>query len=456
MPARLSRHRYLSALLGLCALQCLGGQSGDPGNTEGPASFDPDPECQIDTWAPDAAAPSRQHCRLVDPDADRIEAGERLVVAWDCTCANAPPVSAEGVECSDVLGEVCGVDFAAARFCTHALGSCLPESTEGEQWQCRCAEAAFAGPVQVDHVQSDLCQDALVTTCGESCQDAFGSCQSDPDTSGAYTCNCGLPSVDGSPATPGPTAQGAVSATGDSCSQVLQSVCGSACDEPAVGRCEYDEAPNQLVGFECRCDDGQRARIALEDLPSVGRAYPCGWSVKEACGELVPAPSCDSDNASVSGSCTGRPYISGLGEPAPATLTYDCMCSATGAQTVPLEAASCRQALETTCPEAIRLGSDPEGPTADYGHLCTSDEQCSGGTCYVPGTSEDPICAKDCSAGKSCPDFARCTSVGNREVCLVACQTDAECVALNPAVNNPLYCMMSLAQTAVCVQQSEP
>lgn len=457
MPARLNRHLHLSALLGICALQCLGGQGGDPGNSVGPEQLEPDTECQVDTWAPDEAAPSRQQCRLVGSGADRFDdEGERLVVAWDCTCGDAPPVSAEGAQCTDALRDVCGVDFTAARFCTYALGSCFPESPEGEQWQCRCAEASFAGPVQFEHVQSDQCQDALIGACGESCSDAFGTCQGEPDTLGAYACSCSQPSVAGSPVTPGQVAQTPVSATGESCNQVLRDVCGSVCDEPAVGHCEYDDAPNRLEGFECRCEDGQQARIALDELPSEASAQPCRGAVKAACGERVPAPSCDSDNAEVSGRCTGRPYIAGLGDPEPASITYDCTCSATGAESVPLEAASCQQALEETCPDAIRPGSDPEGSTADYGHLCTSDEQCSGGTCYIPGTSEDPICAKDCSAGESCPDFARCTSVGNREVCLVACQTDAECVALNPAVNNPLYCMQSSAQTAVCVQQSEP
>jgi hypothetical protein len=100
-------------------------------------------------------------------------------------------------------------------------------------------------------------------------------------------------------------------------------------------------------------------------------------------------------------------------------------------------------------------------PVCDFGVRCSSDESCSQHDCYVPGTTENPICAKHCVTPADCPAGSACVGpFGAPRHCFVTCENDDQCLAINDSPDNPLACVglddPSAPGVTVCAESSEP
>lgn len=94
-------------------------------------------------------------------------------------------------------------------------------------------------------------------------------------------------------------------------------------------------------------------------------------------------------------------------------------------------------------------------PVCDYGLSCQSDSECVHGVCYVPGTGENPICARYCSSDLDCPEGSVCATSYPNKYCFIACDSEADCQGINDHPGNPVRCV-TLEDAQVCAQESEP
>lgn len=455
---------------------CYGGQSGDPGvnqspitPSEGPSVVPPPSECQRATWRADDAEPSTHSCEATG---DTSQLGERAI-EWTCDCGGTPR-SSNAARCDDALLDACGVKYSAATYCEYALATCFPNNEAGDDWLCRCGDDSRQPGAEVDNVTATDCRSAAAAACGETCESDVGSCLTSTDATNLLACSCTPPFLaEGAPNTSNsPT----LAVREASCGATLARTCGAVCASE-TGTCILDE-----TGFACTCSDETSVHVEPEDLSHsdpTGLGL-CDEAVYMACGGLEVGDSCSSKTEQWAASCEPRPHVYLPGGEAPASYTFDCACTASdsggddagaaldggGSNGVSgsfvADAPDCEAAVKATCPGAVRPATDPNGPTLDYGHACTKDDECSSGACYVPGNKVNPICSKHCEADEDCPGFAHCViGAGGYPdgYCFVRCDEDAECLELNPAISsNPLHCATDFDPDSpkVCWQASEP
>lgn len=454
---------------------CYGGQSGDPGvnqspvtPTTGPEVIVPERDCQRTTWQPDEAGPSTHSCEVAG---DASGLGE-APVDWSCDCDGTLKAS-EAARCEDALLDACGIKYTAATYCEFPLATCFPKDEAGDEWLCRCSEDSENPGAEVDAVTANDCWSAAVRACGETCESRVGSCETSKESTTDLECRCSRPFADQM----NNTTSSPVFVHGEaSCAPSLAQTCGSVCSSE-TGACTLDE-----TGFACTCNDETSAHIdaeALSEPDGLGLSL-CDEATYEACGAIEQADSCSSNTEQWAASCVPRPHLHKPGQEAPSSYTFDCECAGSdrsdddagatldggapnnGGGSFVTDAPDCEAAVKATCPGAVRPGSDPNGPTLDYGHTCVEDDDCSGGACYVPGTKVNPICSKHCESNDDCPSFAHCVGGAGGSAdgyCFVRCAEDDECLELNPSIgSNPLHCASDFDPDSpkVCWQASEP
>lgn len=445
---------------------CSGGQSGDPGYSPVIPDVTPATDCEVIDRLPDEPFATTSRCEVED---DSVPLSG-LPVAWSCECGDtARTVSAP--YCHDALGEACDVDAFAATFCEAPLGTCFPQNRDGSEWSCSCARDSGKPGLEVSNVATRSCHDAASIACGQTCESDVGSCTMMNEAAPqGFVCTCSPLQSGSSPLAGSSLASGPIAANGgQSCEATLDATCGGAC-ETESGRCTY--AGDH---FACACNDENTVDVDVATLFGAGlddARDQCGEAVRYACGLVTSGGTCSSETAQWSVTCTARPLITFPGEQPAATKTFDCDCrvrpsaltmqpDAGSSTSVEVDAHTCDEAAKLACPGAIRTSTDTDSATLDYGHNCTIDADCSGGACYVPGTTVNPICSKHCETNADCPDFARCAT-GAGGYCFVRCTSDAPCLELNPALSNPLHCSTSYpeigshADPGICVQTSEP
>lgn len=446
------RRWYAFTWVVLSAGGCQGGQSGDPGFDTGELGGNevpPEADCQVLARRPGREGLATFECKRAPsnttPDENLLPAPG--AVLWDCDCAGSS-VPALADSCDGALLLACEVDAAAPQACDSSLGACAPDKNGGSSWDCRCHPGSAFPDAEVPAVVAANCAEAIVTACEERCEDETGSCFGAP---ASYTCACDAA---------GPLVPGPQSSSNPTCGEALLEVCGGACETEA-GRCVLDGDV-----YDCSCADATSFAVDVSELgegPFFGNRM-CEAAVARSCGEVTYAESCNSSNGVWSSTCEALPYVVKPGEPAPGVVPFACTCeegeSSGEGSSEQTNAPTCAEALTAVCPEAIRPGSEAEGPTLDYGHLCDSDDDCSGNDCYVPGTRKDAVCSKHCETDADCPAFAQCASMFGSKHCFVTCTDDDACRQLNGAVENPLHCLsdavLKLSHDGVCVQESEP
>ena len=405
-----------------------GGQTSDPGDPD-------DGFCMASSWPSPAAARRDATC-------EEISAG-----TFRCSCGQAMQAQEVGADrCRDALRSACGIDAAAPDFCeAPTFGSCWP-GEDATYFDCQCD-----GQDDLLKAEGDSCSDALHSTCVELCSDETGACVRPTGASMGYGCVCG--SLQAGDLTPASFENYLVS-SGRSCTEALATTCGGSC-ELESGSCAWAGAD-----YACSCGDGSEGSVAFDQ----SSPQACEASLEQVCGlsAHVPAGDCESEYGNVAGRCSVRGPFLRPGEALPDSLTFDCSCQADGAPNAATETAhSCREALQSFCPESIRPAQG-DSPLAldDYATLCSEDGDCTGGACYIPGTELDPICSKQCDGDSDCPDRTLCV-LG---YCMIECEQgdDESCLRLNDAVSNPLYCMpvtdvdgAVVGSAHVCIQGSE-
>lgn len=440
---------------------CGGGQSGDPGvkKPDNTPVFVPRTDCTFSRWLHEKPEPEIFRCNVTDPALVDTEKQWDDPVGWTCDC-DGTASSVEAMFCEDALLEACNVESVSTNhYCEPPIGSCFPENDDASRWSCRCGEASARPGERVESIETKNCSDAAGIACSERCESDVGACVSDPFDPGTLVCTCAPLFIDPSSPTKPTETTFRASLSLASCDETLAEACGGVC-KSETGICTYEGD-----AFACACSDQSSANVDLATLgPSTWNdgSVLCHEAMFHLCGMLSPGETCHSESPGGTGNCEGRPVLGFPDGVARQDNTFDCSCSATaqdagGPTSLTLQADDCAAALTTACPEAIRPVADVNGPTLDYGRLCTSDDQCSGGACYVPGRPEDPICSKHCETNADCPDFAECVA-GAGGYCFVRCAESDVCRALNQAINNPLYCTNAYdaARPSVCVQESEP
>lgn len=392
-------------------------------------------------------------------------------MGWNCDCAGVAHAT-EAVRCDEAMLNACGVKYTAAHYCESPLATCLPENDEGDHWLCRCGEDSVDPGAEVPNVRADDCGSASLLACGESCESRFGSCESSSNPAKGFVCLCAMPFALPEE-NPRSLATPVWANVDNSCESTLAQTCGASCTTE-TGSCTIDD-----TGFACTCTDGSSSSVDISELWSPeGREGLdlCNDSLHHACGYIATGESCSSMNAGWMSTCETRPYLT-YPDQEVVTFTFDCECDEQpdGAATAPpdggasdagfrtstavaVDAPNCGAAIIAACPGAVRPGTDPDGPTLDYGHRCETDSDCAHEACYVPGGILNPICSKRCNTDADCPDFAHCIE-GAGGYCFVRCTETEECLQLNPEISeNPLYCSVEYDHDGpgVCVQESEP
>lgn len=435
----------------LVTIGCAGGQSGDPGSVDGEPSLAPESDCEVSRWLPNEPEPSTHRCKVAD-DMARLGGA---AVAWDCDCAGES-LEVEETTCRAALEQACDVDVLAARYCAPPIGTCFPEDEDGKSWLCRCGEESDHPGLEVEHVVSEECHDAAIDACGTTCNGEVGTCVNLSSSSKDFACTCEDPLAMGNSLSSSIGRTG-VRVSADRCDVALADACGVSC-KSETGSCAYSNG-----AFTCQCEDESSATVDVSDLPGpedseTGEA--CDDALVLSCGSAGVLTECGSANDSWSASCAGRVGGKSAGQAPSETTAFDCNCDNAGdeaASPMTVEVSTCEEAINEACPAAIRPGTDPNGPTLDYGHVCEEDNDCSAGACYVPGTGVNSVCSKRCEVDSDCPEFAQCfEQVGG--YCFVRCSEDAECLALSPAIANALHCLKQpvSSESGVCIQASEP
>jgi len=383
------------------------------------------------------------------------DCGEQRTGRWTCGCleypeedgfpgfgTGEPRVEVEAVDCQQALQAGCGLDPETSGVCDEDhLGQCWPGDGTGE-WECLCEGASNDDRVGA---HAERCSDALVSACGERCENAFGACDEQGDVYAQFRCACtGDPEPEPVPV----GMEGAVAGTSIpterpgivSCEQALGAQCGRTCSTLA-GDCAAGDD-----GFECSCESQQAAFVAFDDVGGIRRGA-CGDAIDFACGGVLiaPVPTCQ---VGVGAACESIERVWEAGTPRPEGFLFRCEC-AEGDEPETTEAGACYRALVEACPEAI---PDPPAPagTGEPGARCASDADCDSALCHKGEANLEGVCSAACESEADCPKGTRCIPLHGRpgrcfvecerDIGCVGCGRDASCELLNDSVDDPLSC----------------